>query len=217
MGYMKRFRALLAVSIAVLLVATPVFAHSDEWTIEDIKRLGKMSESAILDSAVYVTDTGEKYHRWGCHYLISCNPEVLVNAIENGYTPCSYCKPPQIPDSYYAFRKMDASGELNTVVYTCGNGNLYHRKECPKIDDGSTEILLCDAHTNEYSACQYCNPPKLTNTQKRELMGLQSSPKIKDWLDNPILTTLLVFIALYLSYWIIIYVKDVYNSLKKGK
>lgn len=41
---------------------------------------------------VYVTDTGEKYHRYGCHYLrASCNAISLSDAQNQGYTPCSYC------------------------------------------------------------------------------------------------------------------------------
>ena len=43
---------------------------------------------------VYVTDTGDKYHREGCSYLLSSNPITLRQAINRGYTPCSRCNPP---------------------------------------------------------------------------------------------------------------------------
>lgn len=47
---------------------------------------------------VFVTNYGEKYHRAGCHYLSqSCNSIALINAINRGYTACSYCHPP-LPD-----------------------------------------------------------------------------------------------------------------------
>lgn len=43
---------------------------------------------------VYVTNTGEKYHRSGCRYLSrSSIPIDLSRAKASGYTPCSVCKP----------------------------------------------------------------------------------------------------------------------------
>lgn len=44
---------------------------------------------------VYITDTGEKYHEWGCQYLkYSSIPVTLSEARADGYTPCSRCDPP---------------------------------------------------------------------------------------------------------------------------
>jgi hypothetical protein len=44
---------------------------------------------------VYITRTGEKYHRAGCRYLSkSMIPMALETAKARGYTPCSVCKPP---------------------------------------------------------------------------------------------------------------------------
>jgi len=44
---------------------------------------------------VYVTRTGEKYHRLGCQYLRkSCIPMSLEDAKARGYGPCSRCRPP---------------------------------------------------------------------------------------------------------------------------
>lgn len=41
---------------------------------------------------VYITNTGSKYHRYGCSYLRkSCNAISLSNAKAAGYTPCSRC------------------------------------------------------------------------------------------------------------------------------
>lgn len=43
---------------------------------------------------VYITRTGSKYHRDGCQYLRSSKIEIdKKEAIENGYTACSKCKP----------------------------------------------------------------------------------------------------------------------------
>jgi len=49
----------------------------------------------IAETTVYITKTGEKYHIGSCSYLKKSKiPINLSIAIENGYTPCSRCKPP---------------------------------------------------------------------------------------------------------------------------
>lgn len=42
---------------------------------------------------VYVTNTGEKYHRNWCSYLKSKNPITKDKAISQGYSACSRCNP----------------------------------------------------------------------------------------------------------------------------
>ena len=43
---------------------------------------------------VYITKTGDKYHRADCGYLSQSKiPIERAEAIKNGYTPCSKCKP----------------------------------------------------------------------------------------------------------------------------
>jgi micrococcal nuclease len=50
--------------------------------------------TAASSDIVYITNTGEKYHRDGCRYLsISRIPISRADAIAQGYTPCSVCKP----------------------------------------------------------------------------------------------------------------------------
>lgn len=47
------------------------------------------------DDTVYITKTGNKYHRDGCRYLSESKiPISLEEAISSGYTPCNVCKPP---------------------------------------------------------------------------------------------------------------------------
>ncbi len=56
------------------------------------------TEAANQDASliVYVTETGEKYHRDGCSYLSKSKIESsLADAKAEGHTPCSRCKPPQ--------------------------------------------------------------------------------------------------------------------------
>ena len=50
------------------------------------------NKSEEESETVYITDTGEKYHRWGCQYLRqSCYSISLQNALSQGYTACSRC------------------------------------------------------------------------------------------------------------------------------
>lgn len=45
-----------------------------------------------ITTTVYITDTGSKYHRYGCQYLRqSCHSISLSDAKSQGYEPCSVC------------------------------------------------------------------------------------------------------------------------------
>lgn len=48
------------------------------------------------DTVVYVTATGECYHRSGCSYLKSRIETTLEEAIDDGYRRCSRCNPPKL-------------------------------------------------------------------------------------------------------------------------
>ncbi len=49
-----------------------------------------------VGETVYVTKTGEKYHRGNCGYLAKSKRAMdLADAQAAGYTPCSRCKPPR--------------------------------------------------------------------------------------------------------------------------
>jgi methylphosphotriester-DNA--protein-cysteine methyltransferase len=48
------------------------------------------------NQTVYVTATGECYHRSGCRHLSKSRiPIKLKDAKARGYRPCSVCDPPQ--------------------------------------------------------------------------------------------------------------------------
>lgn len=50
--------------------------------------------SVAAKAIVYITDSGSKYHAAGCSYLKNSSTEIeLDDAISEGYTPCSRCKP----------------------------------------------------------------------------------------------------------------------------
>lgn len=61
----------------------------DSGTLNIYKQDEPSDEQSVT---VYVTNTGGKYHRWGCQYLSqSCIPIFLDSAIRQGYTACSRC------------------------------------------------------------------------------------------------------------------------------
>jgi hypothetical protein len=57
------------------------------------------SSSTSGETTVYVTKTGRKYHRENCQHLKkSSRAMTLKQALEQGYEPCSRCKPPTRED-----------------------------------------------------------------------------------------------------------------------
>jgi len=51
-------------------------------------------EMPAQNQKVYVTKTGEKYHKSTCRYLKNSKKEItLAIALEKGFTACSVCKP----------------------------------------------------------------------------------------------------------------------------
>jgi len=51
--------------------------------------------SVPASTLVYITKTGEKYHRGNCSYLSRSKIETtLGSAVSRGYGACSRCKPP---------------------------------------------------------------------------------------------------------------------------
>lgn len=50
--------------------------------------------STSTEKTVYITKTGNKYHKSGCSYLKNSKIAISLNsAKENGYTACSRCNP----------------------------------------------------------------------------------------------------------------------------
>lgn len=49
----------------------------------------------LKETTVYVTRTGEKYHRDGCRYLSRSRIPVSLKDAKLGYSACSVCRPPQ--------------------------------------------------------------------------------------------------------------------------
>lgn len=78
-------------SVFLVLCFTLIFAGGCS------KKPKKYSSSKADSVTVYVTDTGHKYHKKNCSYLkYSKNEITLSEAIDENYSPCLVCVPPEI-------------------------------------------------------------------------------------------------------------------------
>lgn len=78
----------IGLAIVILLFSIPIIS-----SINQNKTTPKSETSTVM---VYITRTGSKYHRNHCSYLRSSKIEIsLENAIEELYSPCSRCNPPE--------------------------------------------------------------------------------------------------------------------------
>lgn len=94
-------RLLMLVLLLVLMVTLPACSPSDDVSSEPSRPSSSRatveapSEDEIEGTVVYITETGEKYHREHCQYLSKSKiPISLEDAIAAGYGRCSRCKPP---------------------------------------------------------------------------------------------------------------------------
>lgn len=78
MKKLKRLLYSLTIVVALVFTLPPIQANAEDWTTY----------------TVHVTRTGSKYHRAGCSYLKSDIPINILDAVNQGYTPCSRCNPP---------------------------------------------------------------------------------------------------------------------------
>lgn len=107
---MRRFRTIILVALACLLVfgvAAVAASASHQVTGSDQKakvsasgsqtvQIGTVTSAKKRTTDVYITNTGEKYHRSWCRYLkYSKHRVTLKSAKRRGYTPCKVCRPPR--------------------------------------------------------------------------------------------------------------------------
>jgi len=84
-------RTALRLALAAGLVFAGLFPL---WSSTPALRAEHFSQP--IEETVYVTKTGEKYHRGNCGYLSKSKRAIaLSEAKAAGYTPCSRCKPAQ--------------------------------------------------------------------------------------------------------------------------
>lgn len=105
------------IGIGVLLFAltfSMMFFLSDKTKYETI-------DNYVQEPRVYVTDHGECYHSFGCHYLSqSRNAKGLYKAQSQGYRACSYCNGipyGTIEVNYYKTEIKDITNEVATQSF----------------------------------------------------------------------------------------------------
>jgi len=86
---MKRLAAVLGVLVALWGIPICIgHTHGSASVVE-----AAQDPSTIT---VYITKTGEKYHKGSCRYLRQSKIAVsLKEAVSRGYGPCSVCQPPR--------------------------------------------------------------------------------------------------------------------------
>lgn len=73
-------------------------------------------------TTVYVTDTGEKYHTYGCQYLRSSSYSIsLETAVKSGYTRCSKCNSPKLTSSGSGSNSNSYTQEIDSLNKTIQN------------------------------------------------------------------------------------------------
>jgi cbb3-type cytochrome oxidase cytochrome c subunit len=88
---MKRWLVRVAVAVSVLLgTAAPI---PPSLAAQSPAPSQKQDPKSIT---VYVTRTGEKYHRDGCRYLRQSRIPMSLAEAAKRYGPCSVCKPPTL-------------------------------------------------------------------------------------------------------------------------
>ena len=80
--------------------STPIESSSYDTTQESSQEAPQetpqeSSQEEPQEITVYVTKTGEKYHRSGCRYLKKSKIAISLEDAKRSYEPCSVCKPPQ--------------------------------------------------------------------------------------------------------------------------
>lgn len=78
---------------SIIIVSPVVTKHHA--IVQTARRTRTHHGSHTHTVTVYITRTGNKYHRAGCRYLRQSKIAIsLSSAKSNGYTPCSVCNPP---------------------------------------------------------------------------------------------------------------------------
>ena len=80
------------------------------------------------NTIVYITRTGQCYHRDHCSYLKSRIETTLSSAVASGYRACSRCKPPQLdmtPTPNYNSSSQQNYISNSTPSYNYNSENIY--------------------------------------------------------------------------------------------
>jgi hypothetical protein len=84
----KRFSSVVCVVLSLLAYGSPQVVGSPRTPVANSRKI----DPATI--TVYVTKTGQKYHRDGCRYLRQSRIPMSLKDAARRFGPCSVCKPP---------------------------------------------------------------------------------------------------------------------------
>jgi hypothetical protein len=92
----------------------------------------------VNSQTVYITNTGEKYHRGTCHYLSkSKNAIELQEAINQGYGACKICKPPQTVSKKAEVKEDKVSKPGNNATSSQCSATTQKGSRCKRMTTSS--------------------------------------------------------------------------------
>jgi micrococcal nuclease len=127
------------------------------------------SQADSASEGVYVTRTGQAYHRDGCRSLSRSKIAMSLNEAAARYRPCSNCRPPtpgatsitrSIAPAISQASATPATSATNRVVVITGTNfsGLYHQEGCPVLASGGGLVTLSRGeaegrHFRPHEAC----------------------------------------------------------------
>ena len=194
--------------------------------------------AASGDTTVYVTNTGEKYHTYGCQYLRkSCNPISLENAVYYGYTRCSRCSPPYLdstpeptPAPTPAPSSPSSSGSSSSSYSSSDGYTAYVKKDDPSpleeyLEEYEKEKQRIIEEREKTSSSSKQNLTQKTNTSKQstnsqakeDTQSTKSSNKntLKNVVSFIACTCLITWISFVAWLFVLEFIKSIIEAVTK--
>ena len=109
--------------------------------------------AASGSTTVYITKSGTKYHTSTCSYLSQSKiPITLSDAVNNGYSPCSRCKPPTLSASSAPAERSYSHRDNDDDEYQI-SGSKQQKKSS---DNGGISVLSVGAGAAALLGGGYC-------------------------------------------------------------
>lgn len=118
----RRLSAFIAVVLALLSLALGTVALA--YTVPD-------------GTIVYVTPTGEKYHREDCSYTTTVRPLTIEEAERKGYDSCSRCDPDRLTGEY---NPPGDEKKISSTTSGSTNNNSKPKNDVKQVETASTNV-----------------------------------------------------------------------------
>jgi hypothetical protein len=118
------------------------------------------------DRAVLIVAGRPRYHAEGCRYLNGKSPETihLLDARDEGFTPCGVCKPDNVVAIEQGVAVVPAEEGVDAVVDVVPASSV---PEAPSTTDLGTVVIIPDRGRFHRSACRYVKNASDTRTRTR--------------------------------------------------